>query len=139
MANRRVVLTGMGTINPLAHDVEGFWEALLACKSGIRHIRRFDASSFTSRIGGEVQDWEDVPPGYLGNRESRRMDRFTKFAVVAAVDSVRDAGLDFAALTDPKTFIGRAPQQVTEFMATQVEPVRKRYADSLGAKGELNV
>ena len=96
MAKRRVVLTGMGTINPLAHDVKGYWEALLACKSGIRHIRRFDASSFTSRIGGEVQDWEDVPPGYLGNRESKRMDRFTKFAVAAAVDSVRDAGLDFA-------------------------------------------
>jgi len=96
MAKRRVVLTGMGTVNPLAHDVEGFWGALLACKSGIRRIARFDPSPFSSQIGGEVQDWDDVPHGYLDGRESKRMDRFTQFAVVAAIDSVRDAGVDFS-------------------------------------------
>jgi len=96
MANRRVVLTGLGTINPLAHDVAGFWENLLAGESGIRAIGRFDAGDFASRIGGEVQDWEQPAPEVLDVREAKRMDRFTRFAVQAAVEAVADSGLDFA-------------------------------------------
>jgi 3-oxoacyl-[acyl-carrier-protein] synthase II len=95
MANRRVVVTGMGTVNPLAVTVEDFWKALVACQSGIRRIRRFDPAPFTSQIGGEVLGFEGVPASYMDARESRRMDRFAQFAVTAAVDAVRDAGLDF--------------------------------------------
>jgi len=95
MARRRVVLTGLGTVNPLARDVKGFWAELLACKSGIRLIGRFDASPFTSRIGGEVQDWTTVPSGLIDPREARRMDRFAQFAVGAAIEAVEDSGLDF--------------------------------------------
>jgi 3-oxoacyl-[acyl-carrier-protein] synthase II len=96
MAERRVVVTGLGTVNPLAHTVEGFWEALLACKSGIRRIKRFDPAEFSSQIGGEVQDWHGVPDTHLDSRESKRMDRFAQFAVYAAIDAVRDSGIDFA-------------------------------------------
>jgi 3-oxoacyl-[acyl-carrier-protein] synthase II len=96
MARRRVVLTGLGTVNPLARDVKGFWAALLAGKSGIRPIRRFDAAPFTSRIGGEVQDWTTVPSDMVDPREARRMDRFAQFAVGAAIEAVADSGLDFA-------------------------------------------
>jgi 3-oxoacyl-[acyl-carrier-protein] synthase II len=96
MARRRVVLTGLGTVNPLAHDVPGFWERLLACASGIRPIVRFDAAPFTSRIGGEVQNWETIPPtDLIDPREARRMDRFARFAVAAAIEAVRDSGIDF--------------------------------------------
>ncbi len=96
MARRRIVVTGMGTLNPLAHTVESFWDALMSCKSGIRRIKRFDPSCFTSQIGGEVQDFEAVPPEYVDPRESRRMDRFAQLAVTAAIDAVRDSNIDFS-------------------------------------------
>jgi len=97
MAKRRVVLTGLGTINPLSHNVAGFWADLLACKSGIRRIARFDPAPFASQIGGEVQNWESVTSDLVDPREVRRMDRFAKFAVQAAIEAVADSGLDFAA------------------------------------------
>jgi 3-oxoacyl-[acyl-carrier-protein] synthase II len=97
MAKRRVVLTGLGTVNPLAHNVGEFWDNLLACKTGIRPIARFDASPFTSHIGGEVQDWQTVQSDLIDAREARRMDRFAQFAVQAAIEAVADSGLDFEA------------------------------------------
>ena len=96
MATCRVVLTGLGTINPLAHNVGRFWADLLACKSGIRRIARFDPSPFASQIGGEVQDWQTVTSDLVDPRESRRMDRFAQFAVQAAIEAVADSGLNFA-------------------------------------------
>ena len=96
MADRRVVLTGMGTVNPLAHNVRQFWTELLAGASGIRRIQRFDPSPFTSQIGGEVQDWTSVPTDMLDSRESKRLDRFAQFAVASSIQAVRDSGLDFA-------------------------------------------
>jgi 3-oxoacyl-[acyl-carrier-protein] synthase II len=96
MASRRVVITGMGTVNPLAWNTKDTWSALLAGRSGIRRIRRFDTTQFSSQIGGEVQDWEAVPSEMLDVRESRRMDRFCQFAVAAAIEAVRDSGLDFS-------------------------------------------
>ncbi|MDY6913573.1 MAG: beta-ketoacyl-ACP synthase II [Planctomycetota bacterium] len=95
MSNRRVVLTGLGTVNPLAHNVEAFWADLLAGKTGIRRLQRFDPSGFTSQIGGEVQDWTAVPSDMIDARESKRMDRFTQFAVASAIEAVRDSGIDF--------------------------------------------
>jgi 3-oxoacyl-[acyl-carrier-protein] synthase II len=96
MAERRVVLTGLGTVNPLARNVRDFWRDLLAGKSGIRRISRFDPSPFDSQIGGEVQNWNGVPPDMLDPRESKRMDPFAQFAVTSAVEAVRDSGLDFS-------------------------------------------
>ena len=95
MMRRRVVLTGLGTVNPLAHNVRDFWSELLSGSSGIRRIARFDPSPFTSQIGGEVQNWTAVPPELLDPRESKRLDRFAQFAVAASIEAVKDSQLDF--------------------------------------------
>jgi len=96
MSERRVVLTGLGTINPLGYNVGEYWDALLACRSGIRRVQRFDPTPFTSQIGGEVLDWPTGPPEMVDQREWRRMDRFSQFAVASAIEAVRDSGIDFA-------------------------------------------
>ncbi len=95
MENRRVVITGLGTVNPLARDVDGFWAALLAGQSGVRRVARFDASDFASQIGGEVVDWSGVPESVVDKRGSKRFDRFAQFAVAASVEAVADSGVDF--------------------------------------------
>ena len=96
MSKRRVALTGLGTINPLAHNVGAFWSALLACRSGIRRIRRFDTTGFSSTIGGEVVDWDGIPSEVVDPRDVKRMDRYVHFAVASAIEAVRDSGLDFS-------------------------------------------
>ena len=95
MEKRRVVVTGMGTVNPLAHDVETFWAALLEGRSGIRRISRFNADKFDSKIGGEVVNWKGVPEEYVDKREAKRLDRFSQFAITAAIEAVNNSGIDF--------------------------------------------
>ena len=95
MSNRRVVLTGLGTVNPVAHNVPDFWSGLLNGVSGIRPIQRFDTEGYSSRIGGEVLDWAGVPSDVVNPREIRRMDRYAQFACAAAIEAVRDSGVDF--------------------------------------------
>ena len=92
MKRKQVVITGMGIISPLGNNKEDFWSALSRGKSGVRKLTHFDAGAFASRIAGEVNDFEPYPR--LGKKESRRMDRFTQFAVVAALDAVEDARLN---------------------------------------------
>jgi len=95
MANRRVVITGLGTVNPLAQTVSAFWDNLLAGKSGISAIELFDAGDFTSQIGGEVKDWTGPATERVTAKEASRMDRFSQFAVQAGAEAVADSGLDF--------------------------------------------
>ncbi len=95
MAERRVVLTGLGTVNPLTRSVAGFWDSLLACKTGISRIERFDPTPYTSQIGGEVKKWDRVVSDLVASKESKRMDRYAQFAVQAATEAVADSGLDF--------------------------------------------
>ncbi len=97
MAKRRAVITGMGTVNPLAHDVETFWGRLLAGESGIRPIARFDASDYTSRIGGEVTDWVGLCEPHVHKRELKRFDEFAKYAMGAAIEAVENSRIDFEA------------------------------------------
>ncbi len=97
MAKRRVVITGLGTVNPLAHDVGNFWTGLLEGRSGVRRIERFDTEGYDSRIGGEVVDWAGIPSDYIDKRELKRLDRFAQFAVGAAIEAVTDSGIDFDA------------------------------------------
>jgi 3-oxoacyl-[acyl-carrier-protein] synthase II len=98
MAKRRVVITGLGTVNPLAWDVESFWQGLLDGRSGIDMIRRFDPSQFDSHIGGEVSpDWPGISDELISRREQKRLDRFAAFAVAASVEAVADSGIDFDA------------------------------------------
>ncbi len=94
MSRRRVVLTGLGTVNPLSHNVSDYWQGLLAGRSGIGPIRQFDTSAYKVHFGGEVKDF--VPEKYIEPKLARRLDRFVHFALVAAKEAVRDSGLDFS-------------------------------------------
>jgi 3-oxoacyl-[acyl-carrier-protein] synthase II len=91
---RRVVITGLGTVNPLAHRAPAFWQALLAGKSGVGPIEQFDTRAFKVRFAGEVKHF--APEEVLDARAVRRLDRFAQFGLVAAVEAVKDSGLDFA-------------------------------------------
>jgi 3-oxoacyl-[acyl-carrier-protein] synthase II len=88
----------MGTVNPLAWDVETYWQRLLAGQSGIASISRFDTTGFDATIGGEVKaDWPGIPEQFVDKREAKRFDRFAQFAAGAAIQAVASSGLDFAA------------------------------------------
>ena len=89
---RRIVVTGLGMITPVGHDVEQTWSAILEGRSGIAPIRRFDASAFSSRIGAEVRDFDLRP--YLSSKEARRSDDFVHFGIAAAVQAIEDSGLE---------------------------------------------
>jgi len=95
MSDRRVVLTGLGSVNPLANSVPEFWSALIACQSGIRRITKFDVSEHASQIGGEVQNWDNAKPESADVRDWRHMDPFAQYAFVSAIEAVADSGLDF--------------------------------------------
>ncbi|MBC7249935.1 MAG: beta-ketoacyl-ACP synthase II [Anaerolineae bacterium] len=88
---RQVVVTGMGAITPVGHDVPTTWAALIEGRSGVGPITRFDASDLSTRIAAEVKDFD--PVAIFGHREARHMDRFTQFALVATQESLQDAGL----------------------------------------------
>ncbi len=91
---RRVVITGMGTVNPLAHDLAGTWQGLCQGRSGIGPITLIDTSAHKVHFGGEVKDFQ--PEKALEAKASRRLDRFAQLAMVAAIEAVRDSGIDFA-------------------------------------------
>lgn len=88
---RRVVVTGMGCISPVGNTVGETWSALLAGRSGAGPITLFDASRHKTRFAAQVKGFDAV--SVFGNREARKMDRFTQFATVAALEALADAGL----------------------------------------------
>jgi 3-oxoacyl-[acyl-carrier-protein] synthase II len=92
--SRRVVVTGLGVVTSLACKVNELWTRLCNGESGVHMIQRFDCSRFRSRFGGEISDWSTV--GYIPPKEAKRLDRFAQFAVVGAIDAVRDSALDFS-------------------------------------------
>jgi 3-oxoacyl-[acyl-carrier-protein] synthase II len=94
MSRRRVVITGLGLVSPVGVGVEASWSALVAGKSGIGPITLFDASTFPTRIAGEVKGFD--PSQFMDRKEARRNDRFIQFALAAADMAVKDAGLDMA-------------------------------------------
>lgn len=91
MSRRRVVVTGLGCISPVGNTVADAWSNLLAGKSGIDLISKFDASSFACKIAGEVKNFE--VESYIGAKEARSMDTFIHFGLAAACQAVADAGL----------------------------------------------
>lgn len=98
MSKRRVVITGMGVVCPLGAEVDVFWERLLAGQSGVTRVQRFDPSMFEVVIGGECPDFD--PTTHIDRREAKRLDRFAQFAVVAAINAMKDSGIE-ADKTDP--------------------------------------
>ncbi len=91
MSRRRVVVTGMGCVCPVGNSVDEAWANLLAGRSGIGSITRFDASAFACRIAGEVKNFD--LNSYISPKEARSMDTFIHFGIAAATQAVRDAGL----------------------------------------------
>lgn len=91
MSKRRVVVTGLGVVSPVGIGVKTAWDNIIAGRSGITQITKFDASAFASTIAGEVKDFnvED----YLSAKEARRMDTFIQFGLVAAMEAVKDSGI----------------------------------------------
>ena len=94
MSERRVVITGMGVLTPLGCDLEVFWQNLLAGKSGIAPVTRFDTTNFDSKIGGEVKDFK--PEEFMPIKETRRTDRFVQYAVGAATKALTDSGIEMS-------------------------------------------
>ena len=89
MSIRRVVVTGLGTIAPVGIGVPEAWSNILAGKSGIGRITRFDPSAFPSQIAGEVKGF-DVGK-YLSAKEARRFDVFIHYGLAAAIESIQEA------------------------------------------------
>jgi len=92
MSRRRVVVTGMGIVSPVGVGLSAAWESILAARSGIAPITRFDASAFPSRIAGEVKNFDVTQ--YLSGKDARRYDTFVHYGQVATMEAVRDAGLE---------------------------------------------
>jgi 3-oxoacyl-[acyl-carrier-protein] synthase II len=91
---RRVVVTGLGAVTTLGCQIDELWQRILGGESGIVPIRRFDAARFRVRFGGELTDWDGNK--YLPPKETKRIDRFSQFALVSAMQAVKASGLDFS-------------------------------------------
>jgi len=88
---RRVAITGLGVVTPIGNNVQEFWESLIAGRSGVGPITRFDTSKFSTRIAGEVKNFD--PTAYIDRKEARRMDRYTHYALAAYKQARDDSGL----------------------------------------------
>lgn len=91
---RRVVVTGLGAVTSLSCKVDDLWDRILRGESGIHELKAFDTTQHKVKFGGDIHDWSTE--GYVDRKEEKRLDRFTQFALVAGIDAVNDAGLDFA-------------------------------------------
>jgi 3-oxoacyl-[acyl-carrier-protein] synthase II len=104
---RRVVVTGMGIVSPLGHDLQSFWNHLLAGQCGVDKITSFDASAFDTQIAAQVKDFNPAP-AFPSPKEVRRTDRYSQFGVHAGWQALRDSGLDLDSvnLDEVGVFIG---------------------------------
>jgi 3-oxoacyl-[acyl-carrier-protein] synthase II len=91
-SKRRVVVTGLGVVSPVGIGVQTAWANIVAGKSGITRITKFDPSNFSSQIAGEVKDF-DVSQ-FLPAKEARRMDTFIQYGLAAAIEAVKDSGIE---------------------------------------------
>ena len=96
MNDRRIVITGMGTVNALGLNVNDFWEGLKAGKSGISRVTNLDLKDSPCLIGGEVKDADFNVEDYIDRKDARKMDRFCHFAIVAAREAIKESGLSNA-------------------------------------------
>ncbi|HEX3913512.1 MAG TPA: beta-ketoacyl-ACP synthase II [Steroidobacteraceae bacterium] len=92
MSKRRVVVTGLGIVSPVGNDVASAWAGILAGRSGIANIERFDTTNFPTHFGGEIRKLDLEP--YMSPKDARRMDAFMQYGVVAGIQAMRDSGLE---------------------------------------------
>lgn len=151
----RVVVTGMGAVTPLGIEVDSFWQGLIAGKSGVARITRFDASDLPCQIGAEVPNFD--PLDFIDKKEAKRMDRFTQYAVAASLMAKESSGLDISGSEADKigvligsgiggvetlerqciAIIERGPSRVSPFMIPMMIPdmAAGQVSIMLGAKG----
>lgn len=91
MSKRRVVVTGLGILSPVGNDVTTAWANIVAGKSGIGPITHFDASTFPTRIAGEVRDFD--PAAWMAPKDVKKMDPFIHYGIAASIQALADAGL----------------------------------------------
>ncbi|MHA1571043.1 MAG: beta-ketoacyl-ACP synthase II [Alphaproteobacteria bacterium] len=94
MSRRRVVITGLGVMSSIGQDVSSYWNALCEGKSGIQSIATFDVSAFSTRIASLIPDFD--PLKWFDKRLANRTDRYAQFGLAAAIQSVKDSGIDFS-------------------------------------------
>jgi 3-oxoacyl-[acyl-carrier-protein] synthase II len=92
LSKRRVVITGLGIVSPVGNDVAAAWASILAGRSGIALIERFDTGTFPTHFGGEIRNLD--LESYMTSKDARRMDAFMQYGVVAGVQAMRDSGLE---------------------------------------------
>ena len=100
--NRRVVITGWGIITSLSSQIDDCWKRILAGESGIHEVKLVDNSDLKVKIGGDVYDWD--PTEAIGQKEAKKVDRFSQFALVGAQDAVRSCGIDFSKIEDTRKY-----------------------------------
>jgi 3-oxoacyl-[acyl-carrier-protein] synthase II len=155
VSRRRVVVTGLGAVSPIGNTVSDTWENLLAGKSGIGTITRFDASALSVRIAGEVKGF-DVS-AYLSPKEARRMDLFIHYGIAAGVQALRDSGLEVTEANAERIgitigsgmgglplieethndFLGGGPRKISPFFvpSTIINMISGNLSILLGVKG----
>ncbi len=92
MAKRRVVVTGLGCISPVGNDVDSTWANIKAGVSGIGEITYFDTTAYSTKIAGEVKDFD--PTQYIDKKETKKMDRFIQLGIAAGMQALDDSGLE---------------------------------------------
>lgn len=91
MSTRRIVVTGMGAVTPIGTGIEEFWSALLAGKSGVGPLTKFDTTDYTTKIAAEVKDFD--PEQYMERKDAKRMDVFVQYSVAASLSALKESGL----------------------------------------------
>ena len=151
----RVVVTGIGLVTPVGEDRKSTWKSLVEGKSGIDYISLFDAEDYESRIAAEVNGFDGA--AILGRKEARRLDRFSQFACVAALEALEDAGINMAnedadkvgvligsgvggimTITDQhKVLLNRGPKRVSPFLVPMMlgDLASGQVSMLIGAKG----
>lgn len=151
---KRVVITGLGTVNPLGNNKDEFFEGLKQGKNGIDIVKSFDITQFSSHIAGEVQNFD--PFKYMDKKEVRRFPKFVQYAVAAATDTLQDSGLDLKKLSNEvgviigsgiggldvmeeqvKNLIEKGPDKVSPFTVPLMiaDMAAGQVGIALGAKG----
>lgn len=152
---KRVVVTGLGCISPLGNDVQTTWENILAGKSGVGLITHYDASEYKTKFAAEVKGFDANQ--LFGNKEARRMDRYTQLAVATTLQAVEDAGLKITEdnrnrigviigtgiggletlFEQMQVFIDRGPLRVSPFLVPMMLPdsAAGMVAINLGVRG----
>jgi 3-oxoacyl-[acyl-carrier-protein] synthase II len=134
-SDRRVVITGLGVVTPLGHQLDAFWSNLIAGQCGIDRITAFDATPFDTQIAGQVKDF-DLTPAFPSPKEIRRTDRYSQFGLYAGHQALLDSGLELdkenrdeigviigsgigglqTTIDQHKTLLDRGPGRLSPFM-----------------------